>query len=211
MKETSDKICYVPGCSNPSSKVTQIASKSTLMELFDNQSENEHPTLTCEEERGYPLCQEHYGVLYRHLNPTHFHKQCKTCNRLLYDLTKTRKCPQPTLVQSFLMQNTEFTGEITADDRVCYACYKSHLVIIKHSNNTNHNTDRELHELIDALKMQVSDTADVHTIDHALSYVAHFSAIFVGEALLKQNALLLPDVYDSFITKLKHVILNAIS
>ena len=33
-----------------------------------------------------------------------------------------------------------------------------------------------------------------------------FSAILVGEALLRQNALLLPDVYDSFLNKLKQVI-----
>ena len=59
VEETSDKICYVPGCSNPSYKVTQLASNTTLDELFDIRCENEHPTSTCDKERGYPLCQEH--------------------------------------------------------------------------------------------------------------------------------------------------------
>ena len=58
------------------------------------------------------------------------------------------------------------------------------------------------------------DISDVHIFDQALSYVAHFSAIHVGEALLKQNALLLPHVYDIFtnkvmeITKVHGIILN---
>ena len=37
-------------------------------------------------------------------------------------------------------------------------------------------------------------------------YVADFSAVYVGEALLKQNALLLPDVYDYFHNKLLEII-----
>ena len=39
--------------------------------------------------------------------------------------------------------------------------------------------------------------ADINTLDQAVSYAALHSAISAGEALLKQNALLLPDVYDS--------------
>ena len=37
-------------------------------------------------------------------------------------------------------------------------------------------------------------------------HVARFSAINVGETLLKNNALLLPGVYNLFTTKLKQVI-----
>ena len=39
-------------------------------------------------------------------------------------------------------------GEIATDDRVCYACYKSHLIIIKLVNNTVHSTDVDLRLLI---------------------------------------------------------------
>ena len=206
VNETSvKKICYVADCSNASFKVTKLASKATFDELFDTPSENECP-ISPEAQGGYPLCQEHYGVLYRHLNPTHFIKRCKTCNKLLCDLTKSRKCPEPALVQSFLKENTEFMDEIKPDDRVCYACYKSHLVIIKHVQSTSLSTDTELHELMAKLKNELVDIVDISTLDHALSYAAHFSAILVGEALLKQNALLLPDVYDSFLKKLEQVI-----
>lgn len=91
MSQSRDKkICYVPGCSAACYKVTKFASKATLNQLFDTPCENESPLLGNNHD-GCPLCQEHYGVLYRHLNPTHFTRNCKTCNKLLHDLTKTRK------------------------------------------------------------------------------------------------------------------------
>ena len=89
---------------------------------------------------------------------------------------------------------------------MCYACYKSHLVVIKHTQNTSVSTDTELHLLISKLKTELVDIVDVSTLDHALTYAAHFSAIVVGDALLKHNALLLPDVYESFLDKLNQVI-----
>ena len=141
--------------------------------------------VACDEDLGYPLCQEHYRVLYRHLNPEHFIKNCKTCKKLMTDLTKTRKCPVPAVVQSFLANNTEFTEEIKSDDRVCYACYKLHLVIIKHVQNSSQSTDAQLQELIhfDSLKTNLPDILHINTFDDALSYTAQFSVISVGEAL----------------------------
>ena len=59
------------------------------------------------------MCKEHYGEL------------TGTCDKLLPDLTRARKCPKPAPVQPFLVQNTDFTGKITAADSLCYACYKS--------------------------------------------------------------------------------------
>ena len=138
---TGNKICYVPACSNPSFKVTQVANKTTLEQLFYISSENIPPVPASNEEKGYPLCKEHYGALYQQVNQKHFTKKCKTCDNLLCDLTKTRKCPDPALVQSFLVQNTDFREEIIATDRVCYACYKSHLVISKHMHSTTSSTD----------------------------------------------------------------------
>ena len=72
--------------------------------------------------------------------------------------------------------------------------------------NSSHSTDAELQELIDSLKTDLPDILYINTFDDALSYyTAQFSAINVGEALLKQNAVLLPDIYDLFTKKLKQV------
>lgn len=106
IKCNADKrACYVPECCNPSTKVTRLASMATIHELFEIPSENQHHTPACDEDLGYPLCQEHYGVLYRHFNPSYFTKKCKTCKRLVSDLTRTRKCPEPATVQTFLTKS----------------------------------------------------------------------------------------------------------
>ena len=65
--------------------------------------------------------------------------------------------------------------------------------------NSSHSTDTDLQQVIATLKR---DLPYINTFDDALSYVAQFSVINVGETLLKQNALLLPDIYDSFTIKL---------
>ena len=80
-------------------------------------------------------------------------------------------------------------------------------MIIKHTHNTTSSTDDELCSLIHGLKQQAStcNIADINTIDHAntLLYAALLSAISVGEALLKQSALLLPDAFHD---KVLHII-----
>ena len=210
MKRHEHAKCYIFGCKNSVCKVMKLVNKAGVCDFFGVQIKNTEPT--CSDEDGTALCMEHYGALYRHLNP--FNKKCRTCDKTLNDLSKSRKCPEPALIQRFLQQNTEFSGQITTDDRVSYARYRAHLIIIKHTHNTTNSTDADLSILIDRIKSEMCATSDVHTVDQAISYVADFSAVYVGEALWKQNALLLPDVYDYFhnklleITKLRDIVLN---
>ena len=140
---------------------------------------------------------EHYRALYRQLHP--LIRKCRTCDRTLSDLTKSHKCPTPALIQGFLQQNTEFSGEISTEDRVCYACFRPHLIIITYAQTVN-STDADLCSVIDRNKHEMCDTSDIHTLDQALSHVAQLSAVHVGEALLKQNALLSQDIYNFFVT-----------
>ena len=58
-----------------------------------------------------------------------------TNDRNMTDMSKSRACPQLDIIQKYLRENTEFSSEIATDDRVCYVCYKSHLIIIKLVNN----------------------------------------------------------------------------
>ena len=106
-----------------------------------------------------------------------------------FDHTKSRKCPDPILIQRFLLQNTDFAGEINVEDRICFACYKAHLVIIKHTSNS---TDQDLSSLIDKLKTELEDEGEISTQDQAVLHAVHRSAILVGETLL---AILLPQVF----------------
>jgi hypothetical protein len=57
--------------------------------------------------------------------------------------SKFRKCPNPTVIQRFLHENTPFTGDIRAEDIVCIACYKAHLV---NSSDAVQSLDKNLAE-----------------------------------------------------------------
>ena len=160
-------------------------------------------------EQGAGLCKEHYGAWYRLIHP--FQTKCTTCDKNMTDMSKSRACPQPDIIQKYLRENTDFSGEITNNNRVCYACYKSHLVTIKLLNSTVHSTDVDLHILIANIQLDIPVVSDAHTLD---DYTSNTLAIEVGEALLKQTALLLPSIYEKFcdkpkeITRLRGIIIN---
>lgn len=48
------------------------------------------------------------------------------------------------------------------------------------------------------MKRDLPPVSDIRTLDNALTYTSTLSAIHVGNALLKQTALLLPEVYERF-------------
>ena len=106
------------------------------MQLFGGldenvQNENTEPESAMDDE-GVGLCKEHYGAWYRHAHP--FQSKGKTCDNNIIVMSKSRACPQPSVIQKHLKENTDFLGHISYEDRVCYACYRSHLVTIKHLN-----------------------------------------------------------------------------
>ena len=93
---------------------------------------------SCYDEEATPI---HYGALYKALNPTNRLRKCITCGKSFTDPLKSHSCPEPELVQKFLVQNTEFSGQIRSEHCVCFACYKANLVIIKHLNDKIASTD----------------------------------------------------------------------
>ena len=205
-KKNETKDCCIPRCTHVAKKVTRLVDIETIMSLFGviNDASNIPPSASSEHsEQGVGLCAEHYGALYRHLNPPN--RKCKTCDKPLTDPLKSRKCPEPTLIQHFLEKNTNYSGEINADDRVCYACYRAHLFTIKHLSNTISSNDADLSHLLQQVKHNMIQLSDIHTTTQIISYATHYSAVYVGEILLKQNAILLPDVYDHFTDKVSDI------
>lgn len=190
--------CFAPECTHSAQKVTKLANRSTLSDFFSIQNENIPSQSSQVTDEGVPLCTEHYGEWYRHSNPTH--KRCKTCGKNLTDLSKSRPYPQPKLIQKFLVENTDFSGEINSDDRACFTCYKSHLVTVQHLNSIIHSTNPDLETLLDEIKGDLPAISDFESV---VSYTCRITAIHVGEALLKHTALLLPEVYELFNRTLK--------
>ena len=201
MNKCTQTKCCVPNCTSNVHKVTKLVDKVTVSKFFNAQNENTEPESATDEGAG--LCKEHYGAWYRHINP--FHTKCKTCDKTITDVSKSRACPEPDLIQKHLQENTDFSGQIRTEDRVCYACYRSHLFIIKHLNRTVHSTDSDLGSLIDRIKQDIPEVSEIQTLDQALTYASTFSAIQVGEALLKQTAVLFPSIYEVFRNKVMEI------
>ena len=193
--------CCIPACTNNVYRITNLVDKRSVCKFFSEQDENVNiQPESSMHEKGVGLCKKHYGTWYRHIHP--FHTKCKICEKNITDMSKSRVCPQPQVIQKYLRDNTDFVGEICIDDKVCYTCYKSHLIIIKHINSTVSSTDADLHLLIAQIQQNIPRVSDVHTLDQAIQFTSNVLAVEVGEAILKQTALLLPSTYEKFCDKL---------
>ena len=89
------------------------------------------------------LCKEHYNVVYKSAFPT-----------------------QTKLVDEHLKTSTGFEGNIRDNDRVCYTCYRSHLVIIQKIRSVSNDSDLE--ELIDELQPPATISSLEEAIDAAI-------------------------------------------
>ena len=202
------KVCYISDsdCKDAEIKVTKSVNVQELEHFFNkgNDDVSEGGTVT----EDIPLCSYHYGKWYRHINVPHTSTctNCKTCGKRLRDYNKSRSVPEPELLQHFLNTNTEFKDTFHPNDRVCYACYKSHLSIVKHIKNLAISTDADLKDLLLSIKQSLPRLSEMKSWDDAVDYTVGSLAVTVGEALLKQTAVLLPQVYVTFKSELDSVI-----
>ena len=115
-------------------------------------------------------------------------KRCCTCHALIHGLT--RYCPNPTAVKEYFSMNGDTDINITENDYVCTTCYNHHLSIVQSAENTS--IDKELKQLL----------SSPHTpAQWSEPYTSHITVVLngiitrVGDVLLKNLAVLFPDVY----------------
>ncbi len=131
---------------------------------------------------------------YRHTHSAH--SNFKTCGKKLLNYSKSRPVPEPELLQHFLSTDTEFSDILHPDG------YKSHLVVVK---NVVISTDANLADLIVDIKQNLPRLSEIKTWENVIDYTARSLTVRVGEALLKQTAMLLPRLYDTFKLKVESV------
>ena len=173
--------CCIPQCNNAAFVQSRIATSEQIADVL-GYCEAPYPT---------PLCKHHYHLIYDKLQPKQTH--CCTCGSPLRTGPK-RPCPDPQRIQQYLYQEIGFEGNIPEDAYVCLSCYKSHLQILKEDPA---NTDGDLLVLINTLKSSTLPVELVKNTDDLINTAMHKTAIYVGESLLHQEALLLPSVHDT--------------
>ena len=145
-----------------------------------------------------PLCTKHYHDVYNTIKPTTTH--CITCEASL-KTEPLKFCPNPTKIENYLRKNTGFEGQIREGDRVCYTCYRSHLMIL---NEKPVSTDQDLQALINVLEQQLP-SSPVKSAEEANMRAMQHVTIHVAKELLKGRAMLLPRIHEEFVRHLKQV------
>ena len=169
-------------------------SKELVQSAFD---QGELHTCSDETPIPTPLCKHHYHLVYKLIQPSKLN--CTTCNTPL-KYTSHRMCPNPTMVEEYLRQHTGYEGHIEESDRVCYICYKSHLVIIQQS--TPRSIDSDLEQLIHHLS-QDFPVDPVRSVDEAIDRAMKKVTIEVGRTVLQRDVLLLPAIQEIFLKYVK--------
>ena len=138
------------------------------------------------------LCTHHYYLVYDTLQPKVV--QCSLCKSSLKGVA-ARRCPDPQRVQKYLEESIGFRGKITDDVSLCTSCYKSHLQILK---KVPSSTDDDLLSIILNLKGSITLNEDLPCAEAVVNKAIYSTAVYVGERLIQQEALLLPAVYMIF-------------
>jgi hypothetical protein len=134
-----------------------------------------------------PLCKHHYHLIYNLVQPTQTH--CVTCGTSLKH-SSPKVCPQPEVVEKHLRENTDFDGHINDHDKVCYACYRAQLVILKGDDNVT-SSDSHLKELLINLSQQI-----LSSVKKALDTSIKIFVCDAGRELMGGSVLHLPAVCD---------------
>ena len=117
-----------------------------------------------------------------------------TCGTSLRRDSNPKPCPQPALIQHYLKENTGYEGSIKESDKVCYVCYRSHLVILQQRNDSS--TDKDLLQLIAILSKQIPTS--IKSTDEWINAAMTRVVVAVGRDLLNGNVMLLPHVHNLF-------------
>jgi hypothetical protein len=143
-----------------------------------------------------PLCNHHYHEIYKVYQPTQTH--CVTCNMWL-KRSNTRHCPSPHIVQTISRDTTDYDGQIQPNDKVCFSCYKSHLAALLQSDKSvsTSNSHLSLAELICGLSASLPSKRIV-TLDDLVDNAMIRTTIDVGNTLLSNEAILLPNIHDIY-------------
>ena len=141
------------------------------------------------------LCPYHYHVVYRSLPgkvEAYSRTRCTICKKDLSGRSDHHHCPSPQVIRQHLQEKTGHFHEISPDGIICTTCYKAQMSILQGECISK---DFELMQVIGSLETQeTSQSAVEKAVNNSLNAIGRK----VAHTLLKQEALLLPDVYDTF-------------
>ena len=180
--------CSIHGCGDVCFAKLQVTNVKEHLEKmhFDVKFKENVPFPT-------PLCISHYHIVYHAIRPRQ--RSCQTCGANLRHET-SRPCPNAAFIKKHLQDNAAFEGNLEVDDRVCFSCYKSHLIILQ--NEKQNSYDSDLRSLLENISRKITATNSPSTLLQVRELALDKTVLYVGEELLNGMAVILPDAVDYF-------------
>ena len=194
------KKCDVPGCIEHALRCTKLATREEIRQHL------QCPPLTSPDKMETDLCNKHYRILHKQVNPSSYQWKCAVCSVAIRgsNYHNFRACSEPELFQKHLQEHTTFEGNITACDKVCMDCYRLSLAIAHLEKEKPLTTDDDFKCLIDSIKSSMTPMPPVVTDENQLiTYALKSSAVGIAYQLLKNQALTLASAYDIFTDKVQ--------
>ncbi len=187
-------ICKVPECDQPATRTTKLGTSEDISRILKCSSINSDSAET-------KLCNSHYRALHRQLKPHNYQWKCAVC------LTATRSyltCSEPDTFQKNLEKQTNFVGKLTANDKVCMACYRYSLTVAKLSKENPISNDEDFFSLLQGIQntvpvLPLCISKERELIDIALKY----TVIGVAQMLHSNRALTLLDAHSMFVSNVR--------
>lgn len=109
---------------------------------------------------------------------------------------KSTRCPNAQLVKEHLQESAGFNGNLSDSDKVCFTCYKFHLLIVQQGKTFS--SDSDLQAILDSIQHKINNAAKLSTLQQVCNLAMDKTVVHVGEELLQHSAILLPVVRDIF-------------
>ena len=173
-KKVSHHVKYPDALNVKACKIADTATITRVLQLAAGQQQSED----------IRLCTDHYNVVYRSLPQKSSlldHQKCKVCSKFLIKGSNYHHCPLKK-ISRYLAETTDWNISIGY-------YYKSHVTILEEEELNSHDSD------LITLISEIEREKCTGTLEKCLNLVARK----VAEILLRQKAMLLPDVRDMLV------------
>ena len=192
----NNTACEVPGCDQPAARATKLGTREEIGRILN---------CTPLDGEGHPqtkLCNDHYRALHKKLNPDNYQWKCAACSTAIKgsNYCKFLTCSEPDTFQKHIVEHTDFSGTISANEKICMACYRYSLTLTKLSRDKPKTDDEDFLNLIEGIQNTVPSlpfnlTQESELIDLALK----MTIISVAQELHANHALTLLCAHQQFL------------
>ena len=170
-KKSELVLCCVYGCNSICFVHTKLPCEKELEGIKFDDDRITTPAL---------LCQCHYYAVYKTI--LHQQTNCSTCGNSFKHIN-SRLCPNTELISEHLRNMTGFEGNLEADSRVCYTCYKWQITLVQEDKALSR--DEDLKVIVDEYLHKIAK-ASTPTSSLEMREVAMYNTVVhVGQELLK--------------------------